>query len=443
MTDAISPIDGRYLSKTKELREYFSEQALIKYRILVEIEYLIELSNQGVLDLKEDEITQLKSLLDADVKNTAERVKEIEKITNHDVKAVEYFIKEKYAGHLSKTNLEFIHFGLTSQDVNNTALPLMLKSGVQSIILPMIKDVYAAILSLASEYRTLPMLSRTHGQAASPTTVGKEMMVFADRLTKQIQKLEGHVYEGKFGGATGNFNAHLAAYPKLDWSEFGNQFLHRLGLHRQEFTTQIDQYDNFAELFQIILRINVILIDFAADIWMYVSRDYFKQKVVASEIGSSAMPHKVNPIDFENAEGNLGIANAILEFLSRKLPISRLQRDLTDSTVTRNIGVPLAHSVIAYRSLLKGIGKLEINEHAIKTELNNAWAVVAEGIQTILRREGYEQPYERLKEFSRGKGALRQDDFNDFIEGLDVNDEIKKELLALTPENYIGYSSDF
>ena len=322
-------------------------------------------------------------------------------------------------------------------------MPLMLRDGIRNVLSPVIKDVYAGILMMAKKYREVAILSRTHGQAASPTTLGKEMMVFADRLSKQIIKLEQHVFEGKFGGATGNFNAHKVAYSEVNWTNFSNDLLRRLGLVRQQFTTQIDQYDNFAEVFHILSRINVILLDFAKDIWTYVSRDYFKQKVIATEVGSSAMPHKVNPIDFENAEGNLGLANAIFEFLSRKLPISRLQRDLTDSTVTRNIGVPISHSLIACKSLIKGISKLELNEPAIQSDLEKAWAVVSEGIQTILRREGFAKPYELLKEFSRGKASLTKADFEAFIASLEVDDDVRKELISITPFNYIGESSDF
>ena len=443
MINAISPIDGRYNSKTKELQTYFSEEALIKYRILVEVEYLIELSTAQIISLGRVELEFLKNMVSNFNEVGANRVKEIERITNHDVKAVEYYIKELAGNAVSDSTLEFIHFGLTSQDINNTAMPLMLRDGIRNVLSPIVKDVYAAILTMAKKYREVPILSRTHGQAASPSTLGKEMMVFADRLSKQLIKLEQHVFEGKFGGATGNFNAHKVAYPEVNWTEFSNNFLRRLGLVRQQFTTQIDQYDNFAEVFHIISRINVILMDFAKDIWTYVSMDYFKQKVVASEVGSSAMPHKVNPIDFENAEGNLGIANAMFEFLSRKLPISRLQRDLTDSTVTRNIGVPIGHSLIACKSLIKGISKLELNNTAIQSDLNSAWAVVSEGIQTILRREGFAKPYELLKEFSRGKSSLTKEDFEAFIETLSVGDNVRNELLSITPFNYIGESSEF
>jgi len=373
----------------------------------------------------------------------ADRVKEIERITNHDVKAVEYLIKEKVERKISSSLLEFVHFGLTSQDINNTAMPLMLKEAMTQVVTPALQEVSKLITAMAHDYKTTPLLARTHGQAASPTTIGKEMMVYAARLDKQIAKLEAHQYEAKFGGATGNFNAHKVAYSDIDWPASINKFIDHLGLSRQQFTTQIDQYDNFAELFQIVSRANTILIDFSRDIWTYVSMDYFKQKVVANEVGSSAMPHKVNPIDFENAEGNLGIANAVLTYLAEKLPISRLQRDLTDSTVTRNIGVPMAHVIIACQSLKKGIGKLELNAAKMEKDLEAGWAVVAEGIQTVLRREGFEKPYELLKQFSRGKGQLTSADFTDFIAGLDVSDAIKAELSAITPHNYVGYAGEF
>ena len=443
MINAISPIDGRYSKKTESLQKYFSEEALIKYRILVEVKYLTHLSSIGLISLSESERQHINSLVDNFNSGDADAVKKIEAVTNHDVKAVEYFIKERSADHVEKEHIEFVHFGLTSQDINNTAMPLMLMSGVNEVILPFLKKVIAAIHDMSKKHINIPLLARTHGQAASPTTLGKEMMVYVDRLQKQLIKLESHQYEAKFGGATGNFNAHNIAYPNINWPQSIDDFISGLGLSRQQYTTQIDQYDNMAEVFQIMSRINVILIDFAQDIWTYVSRDYFKQKVIANEVGSSAMPHKVNPIDFENAEGNLGVANALLEYLSRKLPISRLQRDLTDSTVTRNIGVPLAHVLIACHSLLKGISKLEVNEQVIHDDLTKAWAVVSEGIQTILRREGFDKPYELLKAFSRGKGKLGKDDFIQFIKELDVSDSVRAELLEITPHNYIGYSGSF
>lgn len=440
MINSISPIDGRYASKTKELQGYFSEAALIKYRILVEVRYLEHLSKIGIINLSNTEIASLNDVLVNFNDASSLAVKDIEKITNHDVKAVEYFIKEECKASVASEHIEFVHFGLTSQDINNTAMPLMLKHGIEQVIIPSLNQVVDAITNMANQYVQIPLLSRTHGQAASPSTLGKEMMVYVDRLKKQVAKLGAHQFEAKFGGATGNFNAHYVAYPNIDWPGTITEFISGLGLSRQAYTTQIDQYDNMAELFQNLARINTILIDFAVDIWTYVSRDYFKQKVVANEVGSSAMPHKVNPIDFENAEGNLGFANSIFEFLSRKLPISRLQRDLTDSTVTRNIGVPLGHTLIAFKSLLKGINKLEVNEAVLADDLTAAWAVVSEGIQTILRREGFEKPYELLKAFSRGKGKLSKDDFIQFINELEVTDEIRNELLAITPHNYIGYA---
>lgn len=443
MISAISPIDGRYASKTKDLQAYFSEEALIKFRILVEVRYLEHLSKIGIIHLSDDEVNIFNSIVDNFTIQDAKEVKEIERITNHDVKAVEYFIKKKADKSVSQKHMEYIHFGLTSQDINNTAMPLMLQSGTKEVLLPKLLEVRNAIKNMAAKYIHLSLLSRTHGQSASPSTLGKEMMVYVDRLNKQIRKLEAHQFEAKFGGATGNFNAHKVAFPNIDWPKSITEFIRNLGLERQLYTTQIDQYDNFAEFFQILQRVNVILIDFAQDIWTYVSRDYFTQKVIANEVGSSAMPHKVNPIDFENAEGNMGMANAILEFLARKLPISRLQRDLTDSTVTRNIGVPLGHTLIAFHSLLKGIAKLEANEQVLSQDLTQAWAVVSEGIQTVLRREGFEKPYELLKSFSRGKGKLQKEDFIDFIKGLDVTDTIREELLAITPHNYIGYSDTF
>jgi len=443
MIDAISPIDGRYANKTKDLKAFYSEEALIKYRVLVEVRYFLHLSDIGVIQLSEVEKTAMNGILENFTSEDALSIKEIEKVTNHDVKAVEYHIKNMAQGQVSNDHIEFVHFALTSQDINNTAMPLMLMNGIGQVILPELVKVKSEIMVLANRYRDIALLARTHGQTASPTSLGKEMMVYVDRLEKQIAKLKSHHYEAKFGGATGNFNAHKIAYPDIDWPDVADQFIISLGLKRQRFTTQIDQYDNMAEVFHTLVRVNTILVDFAQDIWTYVSRDYFKQKVVANEVGSSAMPHKVNPIDFENAEGNLGVANALLEFLARKLPISRLQRDLTDSTVTRNIGVPLAHSLIAYKSLLKGIGKLEVNKAVISKDLEDAWAVVSEGIQTVLRREGFEKPYELLKEFSRGKGKLNKEDFAAFIETLEVSPTIKAELGAITPHNYIGYSNRF
>jgi len=440
MITSISPIDGRYAKKTEELKEFFSEAALIKYRILVEVKYLKHLSTLSITQLDGSQEKAIMDLVEGFSAQDAQVVKDIEKTTNHDVKAVEYFIKDKLQHRLNGDQLEKIHLGLTSQDINNTAMPLMLMHGTQIVMLPVMEQLMGMIKNMAEAYATVPLLSRTHGQAASPSTIGKEMRVYLDRLEKQIGKIKNHSYEAKFGGATGNFNAHRVAYPQINWPETIDEFIDSMGLKRQQYTTQIDQYDHFAELFHHYSRFNTILIDFAQDIWTYVSRDYFKQKVIANEVGSSAMPHKVNPIDFENAEGNLALANALLEFLARKLPVSRLQRDLTDSTVTRNIGVPLSHSLIAYKSLIKGISKLEINESALKHDLEKAWAVVSEGIQTILRREGFEKPYELLKAFSRGKGQLSKEDFITFIDSLDVSPQIKEELRAITPHNYLGYS---
>ncbi|MCL4116365.1 UNVERIFIED_CONTAM: hypothetical protein GTU68_026966 [Idotea baltica] len=442
MINAISPIDGRYSSKTAALQEYFSEAALIKYRVKVEVAYFLHLGKIGIIELSSEDINTMNSITENFSEADALRVKDIEKITNHDVKAVEYLIKEKAKDGVNPKWLEFVHFGLTSQDINNTAMPLMLKDAMTTAILPALTQVTKAIKSMAEDYKTIPLLARTHGQSATPTTMGKEMMVFVDRLNKQIEGLKNHKYEAKFGGATGNFNAHRLAYPKVDWRSEIDGLIGSLGLERQQFTTQIDQYDNMVEVFHSLVRINNILIDFSRDIWTYVSMDYFKQKVIANEVGSSAMPHKVNPIDFENAEGNLGYASAIFEFLGRKLPISRLQRDLTDSTVTRNIGVPMGHVLIAAASLNKGIGKLEINEAKISKDLTEAWAVVSEGIQTILRREGWNKPYELLKTFSRGKGKLTEADFIEFINGLEASAALKQELLAITPHNYLGYAAD-
>ena len=445
MIKNVSPIDGRYKPKTRELEDYFSEYALIRSRVTVEIEYFIKLLpillSETKISIEKNRQTLVGIYTNFD-ENDASRVKEIEKITNHDVKAVEYFIKES----LAKTDLEqyaeFIHFGLTSQDINNTSLPLLIKSALADIILPSILNVTDAIREKANEYRDIPVLARTHGQPASPTGLGKEFLVFVERLENQVTSLNNIIIKAKFGGATGNFNAHCAAYPQINWVKFADEFVSELGLTRSHYTTQIAHYDSLAEVFHSLSRINTILIDLTRDIWTYISMNYFKQKVVANEVGSSAMPHKVNPIDFENAEGNLGIANALLEFLARKLPISRLQRDLTDSTVSRNVGVPFAHSLIAYKSILKGLGKLEVNKNTIKEDLEANWAVVAEAIQNILRRENYPKPYEALKNFSRGKGTLTQRDFTDFIDGLDVEQPIKNELKAITPFNYVGYALD-
>ena len=440
MLKAISPIDGRYASKTKDLQNYFSEYALIKYRIRVEIEYFIYLGQLGIIEAQQNEEI-LRQLYVNFSEDDAQRIKEIEKVTNHDVKAVEYFIKEKLISILPSTQLEFIHFGLTSQDINNTALPLMLKEAVKNELLPQLEKIVEQLKQRGKSYENITLLARTHGQAASPTTMGKEIMVFVERLDRQITMLRAIEYGAKFGGATGNFNAHKVAYRHIHWPSQIDKFIESLGLYRQQTTTQIEHYDGLAELFHVISRINTILIDFSRDIWTYVSMNYFKQKVVANEVGSSAMPHKVNPIDFENAEGNLSMANAIFDYLSAKLPISRLQRDLTDSTVSRNIGVPFAHTIIALQSLEKGILKLEINSEAINKDLEENWAVVSEGIQTILRREGFEKPYELLKSFSRGKGQLSKEDFILFIDQLEISEELKAELHQITPYNYIGYAA--
>ncbi len=442
MYNAISPIDGRYAQKTKELGAYYSESALIKYRIKVEIEYFLYLADMGIIPTVENP-ELLRDLITYFSDKDAQQVKDIERVTNHDVKAVEYFIKDKLKDFIPSSQLEFVHFGLTSQDINNTAMPLMIKESVEEVIIPMMEQVLGLIAKLAEEHKATPILSRTHGQAASPSTMGKEMLVYVERIQKQLIKLKKHEHSAKFGGATGNFNAHRVAYPEHNWPAEIDSFIATLGLERQRVTTQIEHYDGMAELFQIIERINTILIDFSRDIWTYISMNYFKQKVIANEVGSSAMPHKVNPIDFENAEGNLGLANALYSYLSTKLPISRLQRDLTDSTVSRNIGVPMAHTLIALKSLKKGINKLEINEAAISRDLEAGWAVVSEGIQTILRREGFEKPYELLKAFSRGKGQLTKADFAEFIDGLEVSTDIKAQLHEITPFNYIGYASEF
>ncbi len=439
---AVSPIDGRYYSKTKELREYFSEYALIRYRVRIEIEYFIELTKKDIPQLKgfdKSKYELLRSLYQNFTAEDAEKVKNIEKTTNHDVKAVEYFIKEFFDAHNLSQYKEFIHFGLTSQDINNTATPLLLKEAVENEYLPRLANTVATIANLADEWKDIPMLARTHGQPASPTRLGKEMNVFVVRLNEQTRQLKQIPFSAKFGGATGNFNAHNVAFPHIDWMAFGNKFVNEtLGLHRSCPTTQIEHYDNIAALMHCMARINTIFIDFARDIWTYVSMEYFKQKIKAGEVGSSAMPHKVNPIDFENAEGNLGIANAICEHLARKLPISRLQRDLTDSTVLRNLGVPMGHIFIALASLDKGMSKLLLNREKIDADLENNWMVVAEAIQTILRRENYPNPYEALKALTRTNAKVTHQTFIDFIGGLDVSEDVKAELMQITPFNYTG-----
>lgn len=439
---AISPIDGRYRNQTADLGQWFSEWALIRYRLQVELDYFVFLCELPLPELAHanlDGIARIRERLLNLSPNDAERIKEIERTTNHDVKAVEYFLKELLDGAGLGAHKEFVHFGLTSQDVNNTALPLMVKDFLFQRYLPDMVALRDALRGLALEWAMVPMLARTHGQPASPTRLGKEIQVFVERLDAQLKLLRAVPFSCKFGGATGNFNAHHAAYPGIDWVKEADRFCDRkLGLERQQFTTQIEHYDGLAALFDACRRINTILTDLCRDVWSYVSLDYFRQRVKAGEVGSSAMPHKVNPIDFENAEGNLGIANALFAHLSEKLPISRLQRDLTDSTVTRNIGVPLAHTEIALRSIHKGLGKLLLNETALQRDLDGQWAVVAEGIQTILRREGHPQPYEALKALTRGKDRIGQEDIRAFIDQLDVDAGVKGELHALTPHNYTG-----
>ena len=439
---AISPIDGRYRDKCEALAGYFSEYALIRYRVLVEVEYFIALCELPLPQLKDVDKTALEALRDVYRQFTeadALRVKEIERTTNHDVKAVEYLLKEK----MDKLGLhpykEFIHFGLTSQDINNTSIPYSLKEALAEVYNPMLDELIAKLQSLAEEWREIPLLAHTHGQPASPTRLGKEIEVFVDRLTKQVAMLRTLKAPAKFGGATGNFNAHSVAYPQVDWISFANRFVNEvLGLDRSQVTTQIEHYDNLAAIFDNLRRINTILIDLCRDIWSYVSMEYFKQKIKAGEVGSSAMPHKVNPIDFENAEGNLGIANAILGHLSAKLPISRLQRDLTDSTVLRNVGVPMAHTIVSFQSILKGLNKLIVNQEKILGDLEHNWAVVAEGIQTILRRESYPNPYEALKALTRTNKAITHEDITLFIDGLDVSESVKEELRRLSPQTYTG-----
>ena len=444
MLTAISPIDGRYLGKTKSLSAYFSEFALIKYRVQVEVEYfkyLVE-NEVGILSkFPKEHLSKLDEIVDNFSLEDGQKIKEIERVTNHDVKAVEYFIKEEFdkIGNLERYK-EFIHFGLTSQDINNTSLPLMVKDALNNVLVPALNDVIVSIKDMAKAYEGIPMLAKTHGQPASPTTLGKEFEVFIERLNDQMNILKGLPIKAKFGGATGNLNAHKVSFPEHDWIEFANSFVEeKLGLQRSKYTTQIAHYDHLGAIFHTLARINTIFIDFCRDIWTYIMMEYFKQKVVANEVGSSAMPHKVNPIDFENAEGNLGIANAILEHLAAKLPISRLQRDLTDSTVIRNVGVPFGHVLIACLSMQKGIGKLQLNETKLNADLEANWAVVAEAIQNILRREGFPKPYEALKGLTRGKTTITKTDIHEFIVQLDVNSAIKKELLSVTPSNYVGY----
>lgn len=440
---AISPIDGRYRNKTERLAEYFSEYALIRYRVRVEIEYFIALCQLPLPQLSDFSATyfpQLRSLYTDFSETDARRVKDIENITNHDVKAVEYFIKEAFDRiGIPEAYKEFVHFGLTSQDINNTSVPLSLKEALEEVYEPQMEELIEQLRHLADAWKDVPMLARTHGQPASPTRLSKEIRVYVYRLTEQLNTLKACKQTAKFGGATGNFNAHHVAYPEYDWADFGNRFVAEvLGLHREEYTTQISNYDHLASVFDAIRRLNTIILDLNRDFWMYISADYFKQKIKAGEVGSSAMPHKVNPIDYENSEGNVGIANAIFAFLAQKLPVSRLQRDLTDSTVLRNIGVPLGHSIIAIQSTLKGLRKLILNEDKIARDLDENWAVVAEAIQTILRREGYPHPYEALKALTRTNTHISHESISAFIDTLHISPEVKKELKAITPRNYTG-----
>ncbi len=443
--NAISPVDGRYRNQTEELAEYFSEEALIRYRLLVEVEYFIALCELPLPELKDagssasPEFSMLRKVYTEFSSAYAAEIKASEKITNHDVKAVEYFVKKKLEDQNLSAFKEFVHFGLTSQDINNTAFPLAIKNAVEKIYFPAISEVIKNLDILSEKWKDLAMLSRTHGQPASPTRLGKELKVFLERLNNQVQLLRQIPFSAKFGGASGNFNAHHVAYPGIDWKKFANDFVkNKLGLERQQFTTQIEHYDNLCALFDNLKRINNILIDLNRDIWTYISMDYFKQEIKEGEIGSSAMPHKVNPIDFENSEGNLGMANALFEHLSAKLPISRLQRDLTDSTVLRNAGVPFAHTLIALKSLVKGLSKLIVNKDAIDADLENNWAIVGEAIQTILRKESFPNPYEKLKELTRTNKKVTKESLSAFIDSLDVKDEIKKQLKAISPFNYTG-----
>ena len=440
---AVSPIDGRYRSKTQDLASYFSEYALIKYRVRVEIEYFITLCELPLPQLKgfdHNLFERLRDIYRNFSEADAQRVKDIEKVTNHDVKAVEYFIKEELdkIGNFEDYK-EFVHFGLTSQDINNTSVPLSVKDALNEVYYPQVEELIAQLQEYADEWKDIPMLAKTHGQPASPTRLGKEVMVYVYRLTEQLNQLKACKMTAKFGGATGNYNAHHIAYPEYDWKAFGNKFVsEKLGLEREQWTTQISNYDNLGAIFDAMKRINTIIIDLDRDFWMYVSMEYFKQKIKAGEVGSSAMPHKVNPIDFENSEGNLGMANAILAFLSQKLPVSRLQRDLTDSTVLRNVGVPMGHMVISIQSTLKGLRKLLLNQDAINRDLDNCWAVCAEGIQTILRREAYPHPYEALKALTRTNAAITAESISTFIDGLEVSESVKEELRAITPHSYTG-----
>ncbi len=439
---AISPIDGRYQNKTQELQTYFSEFGLIKYRVIVEVEYLIALVESGIIPLKDfpkDKYNDLRLICVNFSETDAQWIKDTEKVTNHDVKAVEYFLKEKMTLLGLDNYLEFIHFGLTSQDINNTSIPLSLKDAVNDAYLPLISKLVQKLVTLQNNWKNIPMLARTHGQPASPTRLGKEIQVFSERLIKQIETLKSIPFSAKFGGATGNFNAHHVSFSKHNWVEFANNFVNKkLGLDRSQTTTQIDHYDNLAALFDCLKRINTIVLDLDRDMWAYISMNYFKQQLKEGEVGSSAMPHKVNPIDFENSEGNIGIANALLEHLSAKLPVSRLQRDLTDSTVLRTIGMPFAHTFIALKSTLQGLDKLLLNEAAIESELAENWAVVAEAIQTILRREGFPKPYEALKGLTRKNEAVTQSTVHSFVDSLDISEILKSELKSISPQNYTG-----
>lgn len=440
---AISAIDGRYRKQVQHLDEYFSEYALIKYRVMIEVEYLLFLEKKKFFGLSPKTIKNLQKLVEDFGTEDAQEVKQIEYTTNHDVKAVEYFLKNEIGKAGAKEIKEWIHFGLTSQDINNTAIPLLWKHAIEYEYLPFLLNLNTQLKLLAQQWRDIPMLAHTHGQPASPTTLGKEIMVFAERIQNQIEQFIGIPFSGKFGGATGNFNAHHVAFPKSNWVKLANEFVSHIGLNRQQFTTQIEHYDNLAAHFDCMKRINNILVDFCRDIWTYVSMEYFKQKTKKGEIGSSAMPHKVNPIDFENAEGNFGVANALFEHLSSKLPISRLQRDLTDSTVLRNIGVPFAHTIVGLKSIEKGLEKLVVNNTKMYDDLENNWAVVAEAIQTVLRRENYPQPYEALKDLTRENGKIDKTAIHQFIDVLKVDNEVKKELKKITPHNYTGISREF
>ena len=439
---AISPVDGRYREKIADLSVYFSEYSLFKYRVLVEIEYFIALCELPVPPLaavnKPEIIERLRNIYSSFSEEDAMRIKAIENTTNHDVKAVEYYIKEVFDKLHLENHKEFIHFGLTSQDINNTATPLSIKDALEEAYFPVLNNLLEILKGYATEWKDIPMLARTHGQPASPTRLGKEIQVFVSRLEQQIRLLKEVPISAKFGGATGNFNAHHVAYPAVDWKSFSDNFVRKLGLVREEYTTQISNYDNLSALFDGLKRINTILIDLSQDFWLYISMEYFKQKIKAGEVGSSAMPHKVNPIDFENAEGNLGIANALFAYLSAKLPVSRLQRDLTDSTVLRNVGIPFAHGLIAFQSLQKGLNKLLLNEQAVQNDLEKNQAIVAEGIQTILRREGYPEPYEALKALTRTNESITENSIKNFISTLNINNEIKKQLNTITPQSYVG-----